>query len=573
MIKKLLALLLLFPGIVLNCLAQDVVQTRSYPKDYFRYPLDLPPKIVGSFGELRPNHFHSGLDFRTNQKDGYPIHAAADGFVSRLRVQFGGFGNAIYITHPNGFTTVYGHLQSFSPEIAKLVHDYQVQVKCDIVDFNLLPLQMPVTKGQVIAISGHTGAVAGPHLHFEVRDTETEQTINPQLFGLTIPDDKPPVLGTACIYHFNGQPFNENTERNLLAVTGANGNYHLLKPHVINVSGDVGFGITAYDITNTSVAHNGVYSIELKLDGKDVFTFAAEHFAFDQTHAINAFIDYPQFLRSRQFIQKCFVLPGSKITLYPQAINRGVITFNDDSLHTVEYVVRDVAGNTSNLTLKVKSTGSVQHLAPAKPAGIIFHYNQLNTFSTDKVKISIPPGNLYDDVDFTFGELPRKPAAYSSTYQIHNRYTSINDSYDLWIKPDTTLPGWRADKAVIVNSEGVCEVGTYDGGYVKAHPHSFGEYFIKLDTEAPYIHPINIVNGGNMKAKEFIHVKIGDYGSGVKSYMGYIDSNWVLMKWDYKTKILSYTFDDSVGAGKHTFELTVTDQVNNTTTFKADFYR
>ncbi len=573
MIKKLLALLLLFSGLALNCLAQDVVQTRSYPKDYFRYPLDLPPKIVGSFGELRPNHFHSGLDFRTNQQDGYPIHAAADGFVSRLRVQFGGFGNAIYITHPNGFTTVYGHLQSFSPEIAKLVHDYQLQVKCDIVDFNLLPLQMPVTKGQVIAISGHTGAVAGPHLHFEVRDTETEQTINPQRFGLTIPDDKPPILGTACIYHFNGEPFSEKTQRELLAVTGSNGNYHLLKPHVIELNGDVGFGITAYDITSTSVAHNGVYSIELKLDGKDVFTFAAEHFAFDQTHAINAFIDYPQFLKSRQFIQKCFVLPGSKITLYPQAINRGVITFKDDSLHTVEYVVRDVAGNTSTLTLKVKSSSNVQHLNAAKPAGILFRYNQLNTFSTDKVKISIPPGNLYDDVDFTFGELPRKPGAYSSTYQIHNHYTSINNSFDLWIKPDTTLPGWRADKAVIVNSEGVCEGGAYDGGYVKAQPHSFGEYFIKLDTEAPYIHPINIVNGGSMKAKQAIHVKIGDYGSGVKTYMGYIDGNWVLMKWDYKSKILSYTFDDSVGAGKHTFELTVTDQVNNATTFKADFYR
>jgi len=573
MIQKLLASFLLFSGLVFNCLAQDVVQTRPYPKDYFRYPLDLPPKIVGSFGELRPNHFHSGLDFRTNQQEGYPVHAAADGFVSRLRVQFGGFGNAIYITHPNGYTTVYGHLKSFSPEIAKLVLDYQNQVKNDIVDFNLLPLQMPVSKGQVIAVSGSTGAVAGPHLHFEVRDTETEQTINPQLFGLTIPDEKAPILGTACIYHFTDAPFSEKTQRDLLPVVGSNGNYHLLKPHVIELSANVGFGITAYDITNTSMAHNGVYSIELKLDGKTVFTFAAERFAFDQTHAINAFIDYPQFLSAGRFIQKCFILPGSKITLYPQSINRGVITFNDDSLHTVEYVVRDVAGTTSTLTLKVKSSSKVPHYAAWKPSGTLFKYNQLNQYSTDKVKVSIPVGNLYDDVDFTFAELPRKPGAYSSTYQIDNRYTSINDSYDLWIKPDTTLPGWRGDKAVIVNGEGICYAGTYQDGYVKAQPHSFGEYYIKLDTEAPFIHPINIVNGGNMAAKHAIFLKIGDYLSGVKSYMGYIDGKWVLMKWDYKTKVLSYTFDDSVTAGKHTFELTVTDQMNNASTFKADFYR
>ncbi len=266
-------------------------------------------------------------------------------------------------------------------------------------------------------------------------------------------------------------------------------------------------------------------------------------------------------------------MPGSKITLYPQSVNRGVITFKDDSLHTVEYIVRDVAGNTSTLSFKVKSSSKVPHYADFKPTGTLFKYNQLNQYSTDKVKLSIPPGNLYDDIDFQFVELPRKPGAYSSTYQIHNHYTSINDSYDLWIKPDTTLPGWRADKAVIVNSAGICEGGIYQDGYLKAQPHSFGDYYIKLDTEAPYIHPINIVNGGSMKAKSAIFIKIGDNFSGVKSYMGYIDGKWVLMKWDYKTKVLSYTFDDSVAAGKHTFELTVTDVVSNASTFKADFYR
>src|ERR1700761_281330 len=363
MIKKLLALLLLFSGFVLNCWAQDVVQTHVYPKDYFRYPLDLPPKTVGSFGELRPNHFHAGLDFRTNQEDGYPVHAAADGYVSRLKVQFGGFGNAVYITHPNGFTTVYGHLRNFNPELAKLVHDYQVQQKNDQVDFNLLPMQYTVTKGQVIALSGHTGAVAGPHLHFEVRDTKTEQTINSQLFGMVIPDDKPPILGTICIYHFGDAPFSEKTPRDLLGVVGANGHYRLASPRVVDVNGNTGFGITAYDINNTSPNHNGVYSIEVKVDGKTIYTFAAERFAFDQTHAINAYIDYPQFLTAGRFIQKCFVPPGSRLKLYPQSINRGVVNFTDDSIHDVEYVVKDIAGNESTLNLKVRSSNNVPHVA------------------------------------------------------------------------------------------------------------------------------------------------------------------------------------------------------------------
>ena len=574
MIQKLLASTLFCFALLFNVYAQDIVQTRQYPKDYFRYPLDLTPSTAGSFAELRPNHFHSGLDFRTNQRDGYPVHAAADGFVSRLRVQFGGFGNAIYITHPNGFTTVYGHLQSFSPELAALVHAYQVQQKSDMVDFNLLPLQMPVSKGQVIALSGHTGAVAGPHVHFEIRDTQTEQTINPSLFGLGVHDNIPPVLGTACVYRFNDGPFNENTQRQFLAVAGSAGHYHLVKPQIIDISGNAGFGITAYDMNNTSVNHDGVYSIELKVDNKTVFTFAAERFAFDQTHAINAYIDYPDFLRSGRFIQKCFILPGSKITLYPQSINRGVVMFNDDSLHTVEYVVKDISGNTSTLTLKVQSHSKKLHFVELfKAPGVPFHYDQVNQFSTDKVKINIPAGNLYDDINFLFATLPKKPGAFSDTYQIHNRYTSINDSYNLWIKPDTTNGHWSANKAVIVNTAGECEVSRYEDGYVKAQPHSFGDFYVKLDTIPPTIVAINIVNGSNMAAKKTISLKIGDNLSGIKTYYGYIDGTWVLMQWDYKSRILSYTFDDNFIPGKHTFELTVTDQKDNSSTFKADFYR
>jgi hypothetical protein len=571
MIKKFVTPLLLLLCLFVNTYAQDVVQTQQYPKNYFRYPLDLLPSTAGAFGELRPNHFHAGLDFRTNQRDGYPVHAAADGYVSRLKVQFGGFGNAVYLSHPNGYTTVYGHLQSFSPELEQLIRAYQLQTKCDIVDFNLLPLQVPVSKGQVIATSGHSGAVAGPHVHFEIRDTQTEQTINPQLFGLTVTDHIPPHLGTACVYSFNGGPFSEKTQRELLPVAGANGKYHLVKPHVITVNGDTGFGITADDINNTSPDHNGVYQIELKIDGKTIFTYAAERFAFDQTHAINAFIDYPEFLRTDRFIQKCFIPPGSKITLYPQSVNRGIVSFNDDSVHEVQYVVKDITGNTSTLTLKVKSGSKQQHIA-YKPVGTLFRYDQLNTFNNDKVHISIPPGNLYDDMDFTFSTLPEKPGAYSATYQIGDRFSPINDTYDLWIKPDSNI-GKYAGKAVIVNTSGNYVGGNYDAGYIKAQAKGFGYFYVKLDTVPPKITPINIVNGANLAAKQVIYLRIGDNLSGVKTYYGYIDGKWVLMKWDFKTKILSYTFDNSVLPGKHTFQLDVTDQKDNVATFKADFYR
>src|SRR6185503_13972176 len=223
-------------------LSAQTIQSRQYLKNYFRYPLDLPPITAGTFGELRPNHFHSGLDFKTKQTTGFPVHAAQDGYISRLRVEFGGFGNAIYITHPAGYTTVYGHIERFAPALEKAVRQAQYAQQNDLVDFKLDPMQIEVCQGDVIAWSGNAGASAGPHLHFEIRDTKTEETINPQLFGLTIPDKIPPSLYAIGIYKLGGKPFSENTPRQFMPVTGKNGSYRLLKPQVINVSGETAFG-------------------------------------------------------------------------------------------------------------------------------------------------------------------------------------------------------------------------------------------------------------------------------------------------------------------------------------------
>jgi murein DD-endopeptidase MepM/ murein hydrolase activator NlpD len=572
MINRTLFAFILFFGIYLNVFSQSTIQSRPYPQNYFRYPLDLPPSTAGSFGELRPNHFHSGLDFKTNHRTGYPVHAVFDGYVSRLRVQFGGFGNAIYITHPNGYTTVYGHIERFSDAMYKIVRAEQYRLQSFEVDIKLQPSQIPVCKDEVIALSGNAGASEGPHLHFEIRDTQTEETINPQLFGLTIPDEVPPDITGIAVYQLDGNPFSEKTPRRLLAVLGKAGNYSLVKPGVINLSGAVGFGISATDRNSVSENHNGVYSIELILDGKTVYTFAVERFAFDQTHAINAYIDYPGFLKTRQLVQKCFILPGSKISLYPQSINRGIINFDDNALHQVQYVVKDIAGNTSVLSFKVKAGGTGENKPLNKLTGTLFHYDQRNEFSNPKVKVVIMPGNLYDDLDFSYSTLPEKPGTFSAVHCIHNSFTPVHDGYELWIKPDSTI-GKYADKAVIVNTAGICDGGIYEDGYVKATVYTFGNYFVKADTTPPVIVPLNLKNGASLALTKAILIKIHDDLSGIKSYSGKVDGKWVLMEWDYKTKILSYTFDKDISKGVHKFELTVTDNKNNSSIFSANFYR
>ncbi|MDT3405251.1 M23 family metallopeptidase [Mucilaginibacter terrae] len=551
--------------------AQEVIQSKPYPKGVFQYPLDLPPSTAGSFGELRGNHFHSGLDFRTNRQIGFPVHAAMYGYVSRLRVQLGGFGNAVYLTHPNGYTSVYAHLDHLTPELAAAVRKYQYEHQSFEIDFKLQPFQFPVTKGQLIAISGNTGASGGPHLHFELRDSLTEETINPQLFGLTIPDNIPPAISGISVYHLNGRPFSENTFREPYAVTGASGNYRLTKPQTLFLSGDIGFGITANDVNNSSANRNGIYSLELKLDGKTVYTFAVERFAFDQTHAINGYIDYPQYIQSHRWIQKCFIPPGSHITIYPQSENRGIMSFRDTLLHDVEYLVKDVAGNTSSLKLKVQS--SIPKDRPVvNYTGTKFNYNQRNEFNNGPVKVIVESGNLYDDLDFQYSTQPAKPGAFSATHRIHNRLTPIHENIEVWIKPDASI-GHLANKAVIVNALSGSVGGKYENGYVKAKPAGFGDFYIKVDTTAPRITPINIKDGANLAAVRSITLRASDDLSGIKSVVAKIDGKWVLLTQDYKTRIFKYTFDENVGAGKHEFEVTVTDAKDNVAQYKATFNR
>ncbi|OOQ58195.1 M23 family metallopeptidase [Mucilaginibacter pedocola] len=552
--------------------AQDIIQSKQYPQGYFRYPLDLAPTTAGSFGELRPNHFHSGLDFKTMQRTGYPVHAVADGYVSRLRIQFGGFGQALYITHPNGYTSVYGHIQSFTPEVFKYIREYQYKNQTFEADIAVPPGTFKVLKGDVVAISGNEGASAGPHVHFELRDTATEETINPQLFGLTIPDDVPPTITAIGVYHLNGNPFSEKTPKEFLGVTGAAGNYHLTVPKVLQLSGNTGFGIAVTDQNSASHNHNGVYSIELKLDGRTVYTFAVERFAFDQTHAVNAYTDYPTFLTSRRMIQKCFIMPGSRISLYPQSINRGIIAFNDNEVHDVEFLCKDVAGNISTVKVKVQSSAVAANQPPAPPTGKMMYYNDLGEFTTDRLKVLIPVGNLYDNLDFQYASLAAKPGAYSVTHRLHNRFTPIHDSYEVWIKPDISL-GKYTDKAVIVSEAAGSIGGEYINGFVKADAKTFGDFYVKVDTVPPIITPINIHNGSSMKGISAIRLRMSDNLSGIKSYNGKIDGKWVLVERSYKTKILSYNFTNDIAPGKHTFEFTVVDAKNNSSTFTAEFTR
>ncbi|WP_029287990.1 M23 family metallopeptidase [Pedobacter sp. R20-19] len=557
-------------SITVNVLhAQQIFSNNKYPITDFRQPLDItPPALAGSFGEIRGNHFHSGVDFRTNQREGYPVYAVADGYISRLRVQNSGFGQALYINHPNGFTTVYGHLQRFAPKIATVVKNLEYEKKSFEIDEFPDATLIPVHKGEVIAWSGNRGSSGGPHLHFEIRDTKTEETINPQFFGIIIPDNIPPVIHGLYVYRLNGKTFNEFIPKQAIGITGANGNYKAVAP--ISLTGEVGFGVVTTDRHNGASGTNGVYSIQLELDGKMIYTSALERFAFENSKAINSHIDYPTYLNTKRSIQKSFVDPGNPLKIYSGLVNSGKINFNDGATHQLRYIITDSKGNSSILPFTVNA-GSSPSITPIIPSGLIYPYNKVNEFNTEDIKVVFPKGTLYNDLNFVYKKLP-KPAgnAWSAIHQIHNRYTPLHVGFDLWIKADQ-LPENLRSKALIVNSNGATQGGSYDNGFVKATPRNFGSFYIAVDTIAPRISPINIAEGKSMAGLSKMIFKISDNLSGIKSFNGYLDGKWILMEFDAKTATLWHSFDERTTSGKHSLELVVTDMKENTRRYSIHF--
>ena len=568
--------LFLISILFLNFCSQSTAQQTVTPTKLtgFIAPLNIsPPALAGSFGELRANHFHSGLDFKTNQQIGYPVFAVEDGYVTRVRIQNSGFGLALYVNHPNGLTSVYAHLSRFNPKIGQFAKSIQYKKQVYEIDEFVSRELLPVRKGDLIGYSGNTGSSGGPHLHFEIRDTKTEQTINPQLLGLEIPDKTPPVIHSMYVYRLNGKAFNEFTPKQYFQVVGDKGKYNLNKVNTINLNGEVGFGIVTTDKHDGNSGINGVYAIQLEVDENIIFSSAVEKFGFEQTRALNSHIDYPALIKQKTYIQKSFVDPGNPLQIYSNLINNGRINFNDGGLHKVKYTITDAKGNSSILQFNVQANSNAVINTPVATSSTVFAYNKANEFSNANVKVIIPKGTLYNDLNFSYQQLPKPQSnAFSDVHQIQNQLTPLHTGFEIWIKADSSLNKFK-NKAVIVNTARVSQGGEFENGWVKAQPKKFGSFFIAIDTVPPKIIPINIANEKNMKGVSKISLKISDNLSGIKSFNGYIDGKWILMEFDAKSSNLWHSFDELTQPGKHSFELVVSDMKNNVNKYTILFYR
>lgn len=567
---------------LIKLLLTGLFAEQAADRSMFISPVSIPLSLSSNFGELRSDHFHSGIDIRTQGVTGKEVIAAANGYIYRISVSPGGFGKALYMRHPNGYSTVYAHLDKFTPEIEEYLISRQYEEKSFTLTLWPPKERFLFEQGDVIAYSGNSGSSSGPHLHYEIRKTDGEIPVNPFLFDFGISDNIKPVIDKLVIYQVSDNTLINDQNRMLrLDVRGSDGKYGLSSRNEITISGPAGFGFRAHDFINGSGSRLSVHSIQLKVDDRQVFNYVMDEFSFSETRYINSHIDYETYMRDNIYVERAFRLPNDRLSVYRNLLDRGIINFSDNLSHTIELIVSDMHGNRSVLSFAVTSKPSPANREKNSDnsnsrTGTMMPFDRNNRFVTKDVAVNISTGTLYDTLWFQFGKSPGKDGMYSDIFDIHNIYTPLHKSYSLSIKP-SKLPAGKESKLLIlqIDKKGRNNPvsSSWDKGFVTASPRTFGTFFIGIDTVPPRVTNGGFASGANLSGKAELRIRISDDLSGIKSYDPLIDGKWALFEYDQKNNVLIYSFDAAkIRKGtKHALTLKVTDNCDNESTLETEF--
>lgn len=527
----------------------------TFSQDYSNFGMDNPVRIPinlsGSFAEPRTNHFHSGIDIRTGGRIGQKVYSPNDGYVSRIKIQAFGGGKNLYITHNNGYTSVYMHLDSYYGDIGEYVKTYQYRNKTYEFDINVPLDVLSVKKGDLIAYTGNSGSSGGPHLHYEIRDTKTQEILNPLYFGLNYIDNNPPIINQIRFYPHKLN-YNINTSK---SKNGIRNNDTIL------IDGDFSLGIYAYDRSQGSTLRNGVYDYKLYVDDTLFWKFNIERFSFDISRYINACIDYNYYKDHgiRFLISK--KLPNNLFPYFKAFSNNGIIAFNNNKIKKLRYELRDFSGNMTIFSFYVRNTGKEYQSKSIDETWVKeLFYSEYNTYRNKDIIISVPKNSLYENSKLFYTNNNDDSFFIKINSPLHNNMTI---SFPL-----PNIDSKLLAKLVIAkkNKNNISFIGnSKNKTHIYTNTKTYGDFLLALDTIPPSIYSKSFDNNKRLKTNEkSIDFKIFDNISGIKSYNGYLNGEWVLFEYDGKNSLIRYTIDPNhLIKGENTIEIIVEDQVNN----------
>lgn len=547
------------------------VFSQNYDKNYFRSPVNIQIRLSGNFGEIRPNHFHSGIDIKVPYL-GVKLYAAADGYISRIKKSSGGYGNALYITHPNGLKTVYAHLQKFNERFEK--YSENIQYSLNSFEFTHYPdsSELKVKKGDLIGYVGNTGRSYGPHLHFEIREAEKDIPINPQYFNFEIADNIKPRIYELIAYPIGeGSRINGSNKKQKFKVYKGKYGYYI--KNTIHYSGSIAFSINAYDYMNNVRNTQGIYSLSTELDTNIIYHHKLDRISFYDTRYINSMIDYAEKKLSGKIFQKCYIDPGNKLNIYNRAYGNGVIKYTNDGIQKIKITSTDYNQNSSYLKFKIKGSPAIKEKADKKEQ---FTHNEDNFFVKENFRALIKKGSLYTNVKVDFKVHQRKSQYYSEIFEFNSYLIPIHEYIHVAINCKD-VPKNLISKALIVyidqkgkmNSLG----GHYLNGFMAARTNEFGKFAIAIDTIGPQIIDVEIKRKDYSDLKQ-ISFLISDNLAGIEKYHAEIDGKNIIFEYDEKNNRIKYVFDNHISKNKmHTLKLEVFDKKNNKTLAEKEFFK